>query len=84
MRVPGPPDDGGRTSAASEANRDRLGVANARDAARMTYLLLCPWCEEEAPFDGELDDQLTCLGCGLRIELTSESARVELPLPQAA
>ena len=65
-------------------NRDRLGVTSARDAARMTYLLLCPWCEDEAPFDGELDDELTCRGCGLRIELATESARIDLALPDAA
>ena len=65
-------------------NRDSLGVAIGRDAAPMTYVLLCPWCEEEAPFDGELDDELICLGCGLRIEISSESARIELELPEAA
>lgn len=50
----------------------------------MTYLLLCPWCEDEAPFDGELDGELTCLGCGIRIELATESTLVELALPEAA
>ena len=50
----------------------------------MTYLLLCAWCEDEAPFDGELDDELTCRGCGLRIELATESARIDLALPDAA
>lgn len=50
----------------------------------MTYLLLCPWCEEEAQFDGELDEELTCRGCGIRISLATESAEMDLALPTAA
>ena len=50
----------------------------------MTYLLLCPWCEEEAPFDGDLDDELTCRVCGLRIELANETAQIDISLPNAA
>ena len=50
----------------------------------MTYLLLCPWCEDEAPFDGELDEELTCRGCGLRICFADDAANLDLQLPEAA
>ena len=64
--------------------RDRLGVGTRPDAAAMTYLLLCPWCEDESAFDGELDDELTCRVCGLSIGLATDSAEIELPLQEAA
>ncbi len=50
----------------------------------MIYLLLCPWCENEAPFDGELDGELTCRGCGLHISLAASTAQIGLPVAEAA
>lgn len=50
----------------------------------MIYLLLCPWCEDESPFDGELDGELTCRGCGLRIALAATTAQIGPPRAEAA
>ena len=74
----------GQDHSGSLTNRDRLGVTSQAQTARMTYLLICPWCEEEAPFDGEVEEGLVCLACGLRIELATETAAIELALPEAA